>query len=66
MDTEQNKEEKGYFQLGEMWGYFIKVFRKKDPNDPTSINLRLMHGINRISIVIFLLGMLYVIIKHMF
>jgi len=45
---------KKYFQLGDVFKYFIRVFKKPDPNDPTSFNLKMMHGINRISIVMFL------------
>jgi len=64
MSTSNNKDRnelKDYFQLGEVWGYF---FRKKDPGRPSNINIKMMHGINKISIVIFLLGMLFFIIKH--
>lgn len=43
-----------YFKLGEVFRYFLRVFRKPDPNHPTNVNLRMMHGINRISIVMFL------------
>jgi len=49
-----------FFSLGEVGTYF---FRKKDPSRPTNFNLRMMHGINKISIVIFLLGVLYLIYK---
>lgn len=52
---------KEYFELGEMWGYF---FRKKDPSRPSNFNIRMMHGINRISILVFLAGMLFFILKH--
>ncbi len=45
---------KKYFQLGDVFKYFIRVFKKPDPNDPSSFNLKMMHGINRISIVMFL------------
>lgn len=68
MESDQKKEEnsvKEYFQFGDMWGYFIRVFKKRDPNDPTSINLRLMHGINRITIVVFVLGIIFVVLKHL-
>ena len=43
-----------YFKIGPVFQYFIRVFRKPDPNHPTNVNLRMMHGINRISIVLFL------------
>jgi hypothetical protein len=49
-----------FFSLGEVGGYF---FRKKDPNRPVNINIRMMHGINKISIVVFLGGVIYLIWK---
>jgi hypothetical protein len=60
---QEEKKKKGmreFFTLGEVGGYF---FRKKDPNRPSNINLKMMHGVNKISIVIFLLGVLYLIYK---
>jgi hypothetical protein len=50
-----------FFTLGEVGGYF---FRKKDPSRPSNINIRMMHGINKISIAIFLVGVLYLILKR--
>jgi len=50
-----------FFSLGEVGGYF---FRKKDPNRPSNINIKMMHGINKISIVVFLIGVLYLILKR--
>ena len=60
------KEEKGnsvkeYFAFGEVLGYF---FRKKDPDNRPNFNLRMMHGINKISIVMFLLGITFFILKR--
>jgi hypothetical protein len=51
-----------FFSLGEVGGYF---FRKKDPSRPSNINIRMMHGINKISIIVFLLGVLYLILKRL-
>ncbi|HYF71061.1 MAG TPA: DUF6728 family protein [Ohtaekwangia sp.] len=51
---------RAFFSLGEVGNYF---FRKKDPSKPTNINLRMMHGVNKISMVIFLVGVLYLIYK---
>lgn len=48
--------------LGEVGGYF---FRKKDPSRPTNVNIKMMHGINKISIIVFLLGVIYILIKHL-
>jgi hypothetical protein len=64
METQRtDNEKKGgkwreFFSLGEVGGYF---FRKKDPSRPSNINIKMMHGINKISIIIFLLGLLYLI-----
>ena len=52
---------KEFFTLGEVGGYF---FRKKDPSRPSNINIKMMHGVNKISIVIFLLGVIYLILKR--
>jgi len=67
METQHagNQKNKGnwrdFFSLGEVGGYF---FRRKDPSRPSNINIKMMHGINKISIIVFLLGVLYLIIKH--
>jgi hypothetical protein len=42
---------------------FIK---KKDPNSPDSQWLRYMHGINRLSIFLFIFGILFVLIFKFF
>lgn len=43
-----------FFQVSEVFGYFIRVFKKPDPSRPNTSSLRMMHGINRISIIMFL------------
>ena len=64
-DSAHGLEKKGtwkeFFSLGEVGGYF---FRKKDPARPSNINIRMMHGINKISLVIFLLGVIFLILKR--
>ncbi len=45
-------------QIGE---YFF--LRKKDPNRPNSSFVRYMHGINRISLFMFLIAMIIIIVK---
>jgi hypothetical protein len=37
-------------------------FRKKDPNRPVNFNLRVMHFINALAIIIFLAGLIYKLI----
>ena len=54
---------KKYFQLGDVFYYFVRVFKKKDPNAPDSFNLRMMHGINKISIVMFLICVIIMIVR---
>lgn len=34
-------------------------FRKRDPDRPTSFNLKVMHFINALAIILFLLGIIY-------
>lgn len=52
---------KDYFRLGEVAGYF---FRKKDPERPSNVNIKIMHGINRISILVFLVAIIILLIRH--
>jgi hypothetical protein len=59
-DQKENKV-RSFFKMGEVGGYF---FRRKDPNRPSNINIKMMHGINKISIVIFLLGVIFIILKR--
>lgn len=47
----------------EFLGYF---FRKKDPNRPTSFNLRTMHRINKLSILMFLMALLIYLLSKLF
>ena len=64
---ETNKEEKKnsfreFFTLGEVGGYF---FRKKDPNRPSNINIKMMHGVNKLSIFIFVMAVIYLVLKRL-
>ena len=63
MENSEKKSKGGlkeFFSLGELGGYF---FRKKDPNRPSNFSLKMMHGVNKISILIFLIGVIYLIFK---
>ncbi|WP_369796896.1 DUF6728 family protein [Rufibacter sp. DG15C] len=53
---------KGLFDFTEVATYF---FRKKDPNRKTTFNLRTMHRINKVSMVMFLMGLIYLVFKWM-
>ena len=48
------------FDFGPVLGYF---FRKKDPNRPSNFNIRVMHGINKISIIMFLIALTVMIVR---
>ncbi len=48
------------FNFGPLLGYF---FRKKDPNRPTNFNLKMMHGVNKISILMFLVALTVMIAR---
>ena len=60
----ENEKKKGgwkeFFSLGEVGGYF---FRRKDPDRPNNINIRMMHGVNKFSIAIFIAGVIYIVFK---
>ncbi|WP_339608869.1 DUF6728 family protein [uncultured Roseivirga sp.] len=66
MSEEVNNEEqkdskltaKEAFSFGPVLGYF---FRKKDPSRPTNFNIKAMHTINKISIIMFLIAVIVII-----
>ena len=64
-DPQKEKEKKftirNFLSLGEVGGYF---FRKKDSSRPRNLNIRMMHGINKLSIIIFLLAVIYLLAKR--
>ncbi|KOF02059.1 DUF6728 family protein [Roseivirga seohaensis] len=46
------------FNFGPVLGYF---FRKKDPSRPTNFNIKAMHTINKISIIMFLIAVIVIV-----
>jgi hypothetical protein len=54
---------KEFFSLGEVGGYF---FRRKDPSRPKNINLKAMHIINRVAILMFLICLIILIKRYIF
>jgi len=62
-ENESNEEKKDvgyYFNFREVLMYY---FRKKDPNRPTNTNLKMMHGINKISMIMFLICLIVIITR---
>jgi len=54
---------RNFFQLGEVGGYF---FRRKDPSRPKNANIKAMHIINRIAILMFLICLLIILKRYLF
>ncbi|MDX5477530.1 DUF6728 family protein [Fontibacter flavus] len=61
----ENSRIKEFFKLGEVANYFVRVFQKPDPSKPSNFNLRMMHGINKISILMFLAAIVIWIVKRL-
>lgn len=61
----EEKKEKSvlrhYLGLGPAFKYF---FRKPNPEHKGDFSLRFMHGVNKLSIIMFLLGITYLILKR--
>ncbi len=51
-----------FFAMNEVAGYF---FRKNDPDRPSSFNLKMMHGINKISILMFLAAFIIWLVRRL-
>ena len=48
-----------------MWKQILTYLyiRKRDPNEPRNINIRMMHGMNRISIIMFFIAIIVMIVR---
>lgn len=48
-----------------MWKQLLTYFylRKRDPGDPVNLNIRFMHGMNRISLFMFLIAIVVMIVR---
>ena len=62
MKKKQNKISY-YFDFSEVLNYF---FRKKDSNKKSNFSLKAMHTVNKISILMFIVGVMVVIIRRIF
>ncbi|MBA3828432.1 MAG: hypothetical protein H0X33_05805 [Taibaiella sp.] len=48
-----------------VWNQILTYFyiRKRDKDEPRNVNVKMMHGMNRISLFIFLIGIIVMIIR---
>jgi len=51
---------KDFFNVGPVFGYF---FRKKDPNRPKNFDLKMMHGVNRLAVIMFAIAIIILITR---
>lgn len=57
---------KDYFRVGEVFGYFFRKNNPKPENQSSRINLKMMHGVNKLSMIMFLVGIIVFIISKVF
>jgi hypothetical protein len=46
--------------FNKIWGY---ITLKKDTENPDNVNIKMMHGINKISLIMFLFALVVLIVK---
>ncbi|MBC6400923.1 MAG: hypothetical protein GDA51_04265 [Ekhidna sp.] len=59
-EKDKKTEKINYFDFSEVLTYF---FRKKDPSRPKNFNIKAMHTINKISILMFLFAVIVMIVR---
>ena len=49
----------------DFWNQILTYFyiRKRDPHDPKNINIKMMHGMNRISLFMFLIAIIVMVVR---
>lgn len=60
MEQQTNQQHRGGIWNQIKQYLFLK---KRDPDEPRNVNIFLMHGMNRISIIVFLIAIILVIIR---
>jgi hypothetical protein len=45
---------------------YIRFWEKRNADEPSSFNLKLMHGINRISILMFIMAAIVMLVRYCF
>ena len=61
--SSEKTEKQNYFAVGEVFLYIKNIFKKKEG---ASINVRLMHGVNRITIIMFAIALLVWTARRLF
>lgn len=59
-EPQEKRSWRDFFSLGEVGEYF---FRRKDPDRPSNINIKMMHGVNKISILMFLACVIIILVR---
>ena len=55
---------KNFLSIGPVFSYFFRIFRKDSEGKyPHSFNLKMMHGINKISILMFLVCIIIMVTR---
>jgi hypothetical protein len=51
--------------MNRIWNQLLTYLyiRKRDPNEPRNIDLKFMHGMNRISLIMFLIAVIVMIVR---
>ncbi len=53
-----------FLSIAPVFSYFFRVFRKDSEGKyPNSFNLKMMHGINKISILMFLVCVIIMVVR---
>jgi hypothetical protein len=62
MTKNNNSGWKNYFDFGDVLRYY---FRDKREGIKKNFNLKIMHGINRLSILMFVAAIIYLVLKRL-
>jgi hypothetical protein len=55
---------KNFLSIGPVFSYFFRIFRKdKERKYPHSFSLKMMHGINKISILMFIVCLIIMVTR---
>lgn len=48
-----------------IWNQILTYFyiRRRDPNEPRNVNIKFMHGMNRISLFMFLIAIIVMLVR---